>query len=150
MKKSDVIDVLNDLIAKNYDAEEGYKEVGEMTANPNLKAYLFSCAQQRYDFGHELKSEISRLGGEVNKGTTILADIHRAWIKLKDAFSSNDEVALLEEVQRGEENALNEYDKAIEKLDGYEHAFLAVSAQRAKIATALSDVKVRQKMYATA
>lgn len=150
MKNSEVIDVLNNLIAKNYDAEEGYKEVAEMTDNPSLKAYLYSRSQQRYDFGHEIKAEIKRLGGEVDKGTTVLADMHRAWIKLKDVFSTNDEIALLAEAERGEENALEEYDEAIKQLTGFEHAFSVVSAQGAKIATALADVKIRQKMFAEA
>ncbi len=147
MKNSEVIDILNDLITKNYDAEEGYKEVAEMTDNPSLKAFFFSRSQQRYDFGHELKAEIKRLGGDIEKGTSILADMHRAWISLKDAFSSNNEEGALEEAIRGEENALKNYDEAIKKLSGFEHAFNTVSAQRAKIATALADVRTRQKMY---
>ena len=147
MKNSEVIDVLNDLITKNYDAEEGYKEVAEMTDDASLKAFFMSRSQQRYDFGHELKAEIKRLGGEVDKGTSLLADMHRAWISLKDAFTSNDAEGALEEAVRGEENALKYYDEAIDKLSGFEHAFAAVSSQRAKVATALADVKVRQKMY---
>lgn len=146
MKNSEVIDILNDLIAKSYDAEEGYKTVGESTDDPNLKAFLYSRSKQRYDFGHEIKPEIKRLGGDVEKGTTILADVHRAWIGLKTLVSSNDEKAILEEAQRGEENALKEYDAAIEKLSGFDHAFDVVSSQRAKIATSLADVKVRLNM----
>jgi uncharacterized protein (TIGR02284 family) len=147
MKKSEVVDILNNLIAKCYDAEEGYISVGESTENPSLKTLLYARSQQRYEFGHELKTEIERLGGEVNKGTTALADVHRAWISLKTAVSSNDEVAALEEVKRGEEYALEEYDAAIEKLSGFEQSFKVVSSQRAKIATSLADTNVRLSMY---
>ncbi len=147
MKNSEIVDILNNLIAKSYDAEEGYKTVGASTENPDLKALLYARSQQRYDFGHELKPEIKRLGGEVKKGTTLLADVHRAWIDLKTLVASNDEQAILEEVKRGEENALEEYDAAIEKLSGFEHAFNVVSSQRAKIAISLADTNVRLSLY---
>lgn len=150
MKNSEIIDLLNNLIAKSYDAEEGYKTVAENTDNPSLKAFLYGRSQQRYDFGHELKDEIKRLGGDVDKGTTVLADLHHAWINFKTTFASNDEAAILEEAKRGEENALEEYDEVIKKLDGFEHAFQTVSSQRAKIATALSDINVRLKMFENA
>jgi len=150
MKNSEIVDILNDLIAKCYDAEEGYKTVAESTEDSNLKAFLYSRSQQRYDFGHELKPEIMRLDGEVKKGTTVLADMHRAWINLRTTVSSNDEQAILEEAKRGEEDALEVYDEAIKKLSGFEHAFKVVSSQRTKIATALADINVRLNMYADA
>ena len=148
MKNSDVIEVLNDLITKNYDAEEGYKETAEECDDANLKAFLLRQSKMRYDFGHELKDEVRRLGGEVEKGTSFAADMHRTWINLKSAFTSNDKEAMLEEAERGEENALKHYDEAIEKLSAYNQAFNTVSSQRAKIATALADIRTRHSMVA--
>ena len=59
---------LNELLEKNYDAEAGYKNAAEKVANPALKNYLLSRAQDRYDFGHELKEELRQMGQEPDKG----------------------------------------------------------------------------------
>jgi uncharacterized protein (TIGR02284 family) len=41
--------------------------------------------------------------------------MHRAWINLKSAISSADDHAILSECERGEDSAVNEYKKAMEK-----------------------------------
>ena len=50
---------LNELLTKNYDAEAGYKKAAEMVSQPQLKQFFETQAQHRYDFGHELKTEIA-------------------------------------------------------------------------------------------
>ena len=56
---------LNDLLEKTYDAEKGFKKAAENVKNEALKNYFSKKAQERYDFGHELKSEIKSFGQEV-------------------------------------------------------------------------------------
>ncbi len=65
------IRALNELIEKNYDAEKGYKEAVTDVENHELKDYFTKSVQQRYEFGHELKAEIEKLGGTPEKGTSI-------------------------------------------------------------------------------
>ena len=100
---------LNNLITKNYDAEKGYKKAADLVKDPQLEEFFKSQAQNRYDFGHALKAEIKSTGGDVDKGTSVTGDLHRAWMSVKDTFSANDRKAMLEEVVRGEEAAVEEY-----------------------------------------
>lgn len=104
---------LNELLTKNYDAEAGYKKAAEIVENPQLKQFFETQAQARYDFGHELKTEIRNTGGTPETGTSLKGDAHRTWMSIKDTFTSNDEENILEEVKRGEKTAVQEYQEVI-------------------------------------
>ena len=109
---------LNELLEKNYDAEAGYKNAAEKVENSALKNYLLSRAQDRYDFGHELKAELKTFGQDPEKGTSLAGDAHRLWMDLKTALTSDKDEAVLEEAIRGERAALDEYDEILkEKIE---------------------------------
>jgi len=107
-------DRLNDLITKNYDAEKGYEKAAELVEDTQLRAFFKNQAKSRYDFGHSLKSEIKSTGGDVDKGTSLKGDVHRAWMSVKDTFTGTDGKAMLEEVIRGEETAVEEYKEVLQ------------------------------------
>ena len=132
---------LNELLEKNYDSEKGYKEAIEDVNNAQLKTFFAEKAQQRYDFGHELKSEIKAFGEKPDKGTSVKADLHRTWMDLKSSLSSDNEEAVLEEAIRGETAAVEDYNKIIN-----EHNFPASTEnilikQRNAIQRSLDEVK---------
>ncbi|MEH6408308.1 MAG: PA2169 family four-helix-bundle protein, partial [Leeuwenhoekiella sp.] len=70
-----IADKLNELLEKNYDAEAGYKNAAEKVHSTSLKGYFTSRAQDRYNFGHELKEEIRSFGKDPKKGTSVAGDI---------------------------------------------------------------------------
>lgn len=107
------VEKLNQLLTRNYDAEAGYKDAAENIEEPQLKNFFQQAAQQRYDFGHKIKGEIKQLGGSPDKGTSIAGDLHRAWIDIKSAVATRNSVAVLNECERGEETALNDYREAL-------------------------------------
>ena len=132
---------LNELLEKNYDAEAGYKNAAEKVKNASLKNYLLSRAQDRYDFGHELKSELKHFGQEPDKGTSVAGDAHRLWMDLKTALSSDKDEAVLEEAIRGEKAALEEYNEILEGDDLPEGTKTLVANQRNSVKIALTEAK---------
>ena len=100
---------LNELLEKTYDAEKGFKKAAENVEHTALKTYFNQKAQERYNFGHELKSEIKAFNQDVDKGGSLTGKAHRAWMDVKSLFSSNDEESMLEEAIRGEKSAIEEY-----------------------------------------
>lgn len=104
---------LNELLEKNYDAEKGYKKAAENVENTKLKQFFNEQAQKRYDFGHELKTEIKNYGETPDKGGSTTGAMHRTWMDIETAFSSNNEETILEEVQKGEKAAIEEYNEVI-------------------------------------
>jgi uncharacterized protein (TIGR02284 family) len=107
--------MLNELLEKNYDSEKGFKKAAEDVKNPRLKEFFEAKSKERYDFGHELKTEIKNLGESPDKGTSVTGDAHRAWMDLRSALSSDNEETILEEAVRGEKTAVEDYNKIIEE-----------------------------------
>lgn len=115
--RGDILDQLNRLLTISHDAEEGYQEAAKNADGSELKSLFTQQAQQRGEFGTELDREIRALGGEPDGGTSVAADLHRAWINLKSVFSSNDDKATVEECQRGDKEALDTYNNVLQETD---------------------------------
>lgn len=137
---------LNELLEKNYDAEAGYKNAAEKVENSALKNYLLSRAQvsraqDRYDFGHELKAELKTFGQEPEKGTSLAGDAHRLWMDLKTALTSDKDEAVLEEAIRGERAAVDEYDEILKEESLPSSTKSIITAQRNSVKNALNEAK---------
>lgn len=104
---------LNDLLEKNYDAEKGYKKAAENTDNSLLKNFFNRKAQERYDYGHEIKSEIKSFGEKPDKGGSVTGSVHRGWMDVKALFSTDDAESMLEEAIRGEKASVDEYEDVL-------------------------------------
>lgn len=105
---------LNELLERTYDAEKGFKQVAEKVDNKTLEEFFLDRAQQRYNFGHELKSEIRSFGQAPDKGGSAKATLHRSWIDFRSLIASNTEEALLKEVHRGEKEAIATYNDILQ------------------------------------
>ena len=57
---------------------------------------------------------VRSLGGDPENSGSIGGAIHRGWINIKSAITGNDEQAVLNEAERGEDIAKAEYKKALE------------------------------------
>jgi len=137
----DVAKKLNNLLEKNYDSEEGYKMAAENVKSPELKEFFTQRAKERYDFGHELKSEIKSFGQDPEKGTSLKADIHRGWMDLKASLSSDNEEAVLEEAVRGEKAAVDEYNEVLKSEEIPPSTGNVLMKQRNSITDALNKLK---------
>lgn len=113
MDRDKVIDKLNTLLTRNYDAEKGYEKAAEDVKDVDLRRLFKVYADQRYHFGHDIKGEIKNLGGELDKGDSVKAKAHRTWMDLKSAVSSDDNEAILEECIKGEKAAIDDYRETL-------------------------------------
>ncbi|MDH7912892.1 PA2169 family four-helix-bundle protein [Winogradskyella sp. SYSU M77433] len=132
---------LNDLLEKTYDAEKGFKKAAENVENPSLKSYFSDKAQERYNFGHELKSELVSFNQEIDKGGSATGTLHRAWMDVKSLFSSEDEESMLEEAIKGERAAINEYKEVINDTSLPLSTKSILESQKTKIENGLSKIK---------
>jgi len=139
--KKEIANNLNQLLEKNYDAEKGYKDAADKVQNTRMKQFLEEQAQLRYDFGHQIKSEIKAFDGEVDKGGSVKGSMHRAWMDLKSAVTSDKEENVMEEVQRGEQSAIEEYNEVINKSNLPATTKDILTQQRDKIQQAQQSAK---------
>jgi len=110
----DVISTLNGLIETNKDGQEGFKVAAEGVQNSDLKSTFYEFAQQRSQFAGELQNAVRELGGDPENSGSVSGALHRGWINIKSAVTGNDDAAILNEAERGEDIAKNAYKTALE------------------------------------
>ncbi|MFD2572940.1 PA2169 family four-helix-bundle protein [Spirosoma soli] len=115
--RGEILDGLNRLLTRNHDAEKGYQEASENVKDTELKSLFLAQSRQRAEFAAEIEREIRTLGGEPDNGTSLAADLHRAWINVKSTFSSDDDKATVQECQRGDQDALENYNSVLQEMD---------------------------------
>lgn len=136
------INILNELLEKNYDAEKGYRSAAENVRNSRLSNFLLQNADIRQGFAIDIAEEILDLGGKPVSDTSIMSELHRAWINFKSEISAeNDEEAVLKECIRGEEAALKDYNKALRSKSLDDSTEVLLEEHRAQIVLAISELE---------
>lgn len=111
----EIISILNDLIETSKDGEEGFRSSAENVDDQRLKDFFLRRSQEVGQSVRELQDLVRSLGGEPATSSSIGGALHRRWIDLKTALTSNDTLAVLNETERGEDVALDAYREAAEK-----------------------------------
>lgn len=111
----DVESVLNDLIETSLDGQKGFSKAAEDAHDPELKALFAQCAQRCRQGATELQSQVRSQGARPEMSGSAAGALHRGWISLREALSSRDDRAILEECERGEDYAKAAYKKALEQ-----------------------------------
>jgi uncharacterized protein (TIGR02284 family) len=110
----DVISCLNGLIETCKDGQEGFQEAAEGVDDHDLKQLFYECSQQRAQFSGELQSLVRSIGGDPETSSSFTGALHRGWMNLKTAITGNDDKAILNECERGEDSAKSNYKAALE------------------------------------
>jgi uncharacterized protein (TIGR02284 family) len=110
-----LVDNLQGLLERNYDAEAGYKKAMQDAENAQLKEFLKRQAAQRGAFASELDQEIRALNETPKESGSTTGKLHRTWIDIKSSLSGNDDEAVLEECIRGEKASVEEYEEKLKE-----------------------------------
>jgi uncharacterized protein (TIGR02284 family) len=113
--RDDVIDALNDLIETCKDGEYGFKACADQAKRPDLKSVLMQRADDCRGGAQELAEQVRGLGGKPEEGGSAMGAVERGWVAVRTTLSTYDDLAVLEECERGEDNALARYRKALKK-----------------------------------
>ena len=113
--RDDVIDVLSDLAECCKDGEYGFQACAEQADRQDLKSTFTQHAADCRTAAQELYGQIRSLGGTPDDGGSAAGALHRGWVAVKASLSTYDDKAVLEECERGEDNAKARYMKALKK-----------------------------------
>lgn len=113
MNNDRIVSVLNDLIETSRDGAEGFRTCAEDVKDPTLKTYFQNRAQGCEEAVRELSVEVRRYGGDPDTTGSATGALHRTWLDLKTAITSGDNLAVLEECERGEDTAVSAYENAL-------------------------------------
>lgn len=114
-ENQNVISTLNHLIVTCREGQEGFSRAADGVKSEDLKTVFLDCARQRTDLLSELQIEVLRLGGAPGKSSLDEGALHRGWLNLKAALRDEQEVAVVEEAERGEDLAVQHYQAALKE-----------------------------------
>lgn len=115
MDNDDVVSTLNDLIETCKDGQEGFQTCAEDIRDPSLKSLFIERSQGCAAAASELQGLVRACGGDPETTSSVSATLHRRWVDIKSAITGKDDVAVLNECERGEDVALRSYRDALEK-----------------------------------
>ena len=113
MANDSVISTLNNLIETCKDGQEGFQQAAEGVQDSSLKSLFYEYSQQRAQFVGELQGLVRELGGEPETSSSLAGAVHRGWINIKSAVTGQDDAAILNECERGEDVAKSAYKDAL-------------------------------------
>lgn len=133
MDNDRIVSTLNGLIEISRDGAEGFRTCAQDAHDEALKSYFENRAQSCEQAIRELSAEVRRYGGDPDTSGTITGSLHRTWVDIRTAMTNRDNVAVLEECERGEAAAVAAYENALrEELPGDLRALLDLQYEGAK------------------
>lgn len=133
MNNDEIVSTLNRLIDISRDGMEGFKTCAEDVSDASLKMYFQNRAQGCLEAVRDLTAEVRKYGGAPDTSGTTAGALHRAWVDIKAAISNQDNIAVLDECERGEAAAVMAYENALrEELPGELRALLENQYEGAK------------------
>jgi len=111
---ADYTSILNDLVETSKDGEQGFRSAAADAKSAELKATFLRRADDCAKGASELQQLIARMGGKPEQGGSVAGAMHRGWVDLKAKVTGRDDLAILEECERGEDVAKAKYRKALD------------------------------------
>ncbi len=104
------IAAVNHLIERHTDAEKGFKDAAANVNEADLRDDLLKKSEERRAYREELQAAVARLGEKYEKGGGSLEGAaYRAWIDVKAFVTDENNVAVLNAVRTGEEDAVESF-----------------------------------------
>ncbi|WP_374951037.1 PA2169 family four-helix-bundle protein [Mucilaginibacter sp.] len=140
--KEQVTNDLAEILELVNDGKEGYHSAAEATENPNLQALFSRISGERIVYAAELKEHIE-LHGEVadNENGDLKGGLHRAWLNVKQAFSSKEDQTILTAITTGELAAIEKYNECIADYADHADHLKLLTEQRDGIKAALAEIE---------
>ena len=135
------ISVLNDLIETCEDGEHGFTTAAKDAKDAELGRVFSQYAAQRGNYIRELQGRVRALGGDPDQHGSVSGSLHRGWINLKAALSSDEPHAVLAECERGEDAAVANYRDALKNTELDSETRALVQRQAAGVQEAHDRVK---------
>lgn len=112
MSADDIVGVLNQLIQVSMDGRKGFAEAAEYATDASLKSQFVLRSSECDQAARDLGLAVQKFGREPTASGSVAGAAHRGWIKVRTTVQDNN-IAVLEEVERGEDHAKTVYAQAV-------------------------------------
>ena len=110
---SSTFDALNSVLTGSRDGAQNFRDAAESVQRPDIKAALAQFANETAEHAVTTEAEIRRLGGDPDDGGKLGAKARRVLQNVKSAVSGQDDSATLSEVEKGLDQAEQNYAMAL-------------------------------------
>jgi uncharacterized protein (TIGR02284 family) len=110
------ITTVDALIPYLYDSMNGFDECAKNTTEKKFKKIFETLSEQRRAIIDVLRKEVQSLGGSPAEIGHMSAAMHRLYINLKGLLLTQDLDAIIEEIVRGEQVLLDQYQDALRDI----------------------------------
>jgi uncharacterized protein (TIGR02284 family) len=110
---SDEISTLNTLIATTIDSVTGYENSAKDIDNQRFAEIFRERANERQQVVEQLRNEVRRLGGNPEDDGSFMGKTHQRFEDMKAAITGQDEKAIINEVERGEDYLKEKFETAL-------------------------------------
>jgi uncharacterized protein (TIGR02284 family) len=115
MYKHNGLEALETLTRVVADSIQGCREAAEHARGDHFRQKLERLADDRDRVHGELQSALSRRGGPDEPGQSTLGQIHQAWLDLKAKLGGDDDLAVMAEVERGEDYLKEKFETVMSR-----------------------------------
>ena len=109
-----IIVTLSELLAVTREGEHGFITCAENVRADSLKTLFVGRARRHAAAAGELRELIGQLGGDPAMRGKVLTTTRRGWMNLHAALTRNNDDALVDECEHGEDHALEVYRNALD------------------------------------
>jgi uncharacterized protein (TIGR02284 family) len=117
MQNDHDIRTLNSLIEITLDSADGYAQAAKDAKSEALVALFRDRSLERRQVATTLQQRVRELGAEPEEEGTVLASAHRMFVNLRTSLTSNDNKAVVYEVERGEDHIKSKFENAMKDED---------------------------------
>lgn len=139
---------LTTLFTRLIDSRDGYREALQKIDSPFLASLLRDFTEWREREIAELRVFLRQKGIDVDDEGSLLASAHRVFLDLKDRVTGSDDRAAVDEIVRGEEYLLDEFDQAITEASGSDPEYRFLVREHGKVEAQIATLKARMDVAA--
>lgn len=119
METEKIVREVNYIIIHNLDAQEVYNDAASNADNDELRNALLDEAERRGSYARELQRELKGLGEEIADETSVEAEWRRIWLDFKGIFTTKDDVSIVEECKKADDETIIAYDTILQIGEGF-------------------------------
>ncbi|NNF34054.1 MAG: PA2169 family four-helix-bundle protein [Saprospiraceae bacterium] len=131
---------LQDLINRLFDAEKGYREIIKATSIPTLKGWMKRYATERQSMREDLVEAYKKLGGSPEVSTTLIGDMHRAFIDIKVNGAWDNFESIVTEIERGASTLISDYEDTLKEVKMPAHLVTLLNDQKLLVENELRNL----------
>ena len=109
---------LQKLIRYNIDSYEGFRDAADEVKDANVATLFRELGAERAALANELQQHVEYSGEESEDDGTMMASVHRTWIKVRSLINGGDAFPILCEAEKGEDQIKAAYEDVLKETAG--------------------------------